>query len=278
MKRWLVALLVLLAVTVLVSPGIIGRLAEDNLERALPGGSAYGEGDYIVTREHFERGWFTTEGRHRIEIRHGRVHDLILELAELEPDAVPVLIVDTHVDHGLVPVTSMARESGSLRPGLASTVSTMALDPGTGEPLAIPGKLYSNIGLTGDTTTRYLLDSGSFASDGFAASWEGADLSFTIGPTGRSADFAWTGSSWSFRRESSPPRSVSTCPKPMAPRRTGGPPSCWRSRRRRRSSCRRRSSTASLSLVPTCRACSPREYWSGKTTSTSWRRSTHRES
>lgn len=184
------ALLVLLAVTVLISPGIIGRLADDNLDRALPVGATYGEDDYVVTRERFERGWFTAEGRHRIDIRRGEVHDALLALAGLEAGAVPALIVDTRIDHGLVPVTSMSRESGTLRPALASTVSTVALDPGNGELLALPGKLYGTIGLTGDTASRYSLAAGSFENEALAVTWEGADISFTVDADGRSAGYA----------------------------------------------------------------------------------------
>ncbi len=190
MRRWLVALLVLLAVTVLVSPGIIGRLADDNLERALPVVATYGEDDYVVTRERFERGWFTAQGRHRIEVRRGDVHDALLALGGLEAGAVPALIVDTRIDHGLVPVTSMSRESGTLGPALASTVSTVALDPGNGELLALPGTLYSTVGLTGDTASRYRLEAGSFEDEALAATWKGADISFTVDAGGRSAGYA----------------------------------------------------------------------------------------
>jgi uncharacterized protein YdgA (DUF945 family) len=190
-RRWLVALLVLLAVTVLVSPGIIGRLAQNNLERALPGATTYGEDDYVVTRESFERGWFTAEGRYRIDIRRGGVRHALLALAGLEPHgAVPALIVDTRIDHGLVPVTSMSRESGTLRPVLASTVSTVALALGDGEPVTMPGRLYSNIGLNGDTASRYRLEAGSFEHEELAADWEGADISFTFDAAGRFAQYA----------------------------------------------------------------------------------------
>jgi len=39
MQRWLVILLVILALVILISPGIVGRLAEENLQTASPGRS-----------------------------------------------------------------------------------------------------------------------------------------------------------------------------------------------------------------------------------------------
>ena len=122
MNRWFVAFLITLAVIVLVSPGIVGRLAEKNIAENLDFVASEND-DVVVTTESFDRGWFTSEGRHRIELRDDAD----------EHDRVPSLIIDTHIDHGLIPLTSMSRASGSLKPGLASAVSTMTLDPGDGE-------------------------------------------------------------------------------------------------------------------------------------------------
>ncbi|MFQ6006996.1 MAG: YdgA family protein [Woeseia sp.] len=174
MKRWLVILLIVLAVIILVSPGIVGRLAEKSVEENLE--FATGESDeFVVTTERFERGWFTSEGRHRIELREGTIRSTIEEGLGRQA-GVPSLIIDTHVDHGLVPVTSMSRDAGSLKPGLASTVSTMRLDPGNGELIEMPGRVYSEVGLTGVTTSRFLLEAGSRSFDHITAEWQGADI------------------------------------------------------------------------------------------------------
>jgi len=179
MKRWVVALLVLLAVVVLLSPGIVGKLAEQNLKDSISWAESESD-DVVVTEESFRRHWFTAEGRHRIELKAGELRSRIAGLAGLEEeDRVPALIVDTRIDHGLVPLTSMSRESGSLMPGLASTVSTMQLDPGDGELIDIPGTLYSQVGLTGGTASRYLLETGSHEEDGTRLAWEGADVSLS---------------------------------------------------------------------------------------------------
>jgi uncharacterized protein YdgA (DUF945 family) len=175
----LVALLLTLAVIVFVSPGIVGRLAEKSVEENLE--FAVSENDEVViTTESFSRGWFTSEGRHRIMLRDGPVSAFFVNAAG-NHDRAPALIVDTHVDHGLVPVTSMSRDSGSLKPGLASTVSTMMLDPGNGELVDIPGKIYSDVGLTGETSSRFLLQAGS--REDKAAEWQGADITVNANPS-----------------------------------------------------------------------------------------------
>lgn len=178
MNRWVVLILIALAVIVLVSPGIVGRLAEKSVEENL--NFATSESDEIViTTESFERGWFTSEGRHRIALRDGPIHSLF------EGDTggeIPSLIVETHVDHGLVPVTSVARESGTLMPGLASTVSTMKIDVGNGEIFEVPGKIYSEVGLTGETKSRFLMEAGSRKVDDAALEWQGADLTVRTNP------------------------------------------------------------------------------------------------
>jgi uncharacterized protein YdgA (DUF945 family) len=185
MKRWVVGLLVLLAVVILVSPGIVGHLAEQNLKNSISWAESESD-DFLVTEEKFDRGWFTAEGRHRIELKHGEVRSSIIKLiGDAAGDDIPALIVDTRIDHGLVPITSMSRKSGSLMPGLASTVSTLQLDPGDGNLVAIPGTLYSQIRLSGGTVSRYLLTAGSFEGDDVEVGWQGADLSMTADPPRR---------------------------------------------------------------------------------------------
>lgn len=182
MKRWVVVLLVVLAAVILVSPGIVGRLAERNLESNLEW-AAEKTGDAALTGGSFDRGWFTSEGTRRIEIRNEQLRSFIADLLDVpESAAPPVLIISTHLDHGLIPVTSMARESGSLAPALASAVSTVALDPGEGEPIAIPGKIVTRVGLTGASTSHYQLDAGSFEDPSTRVEWQGADVTVRLDP------------------------------------------------------------------------------------------------
>jgi len=192
MRRWVVVLLVLLAVVIFVSPGIVGHLAERNLKNSLSWAESESD-DFLVTEEKFDRGWFIAEGRHRIELKHGDFRSGILNLTGGDAgDQIPALVVDTRIDHGLVPITSMSRKSGSLMPGLASTVSTLKLDPGDGNLVAIPGTLVSQVRLTGATASRYLLEAGSFDDDEFRADWEGADVSMTTDSSRRSLSYDGT--------------------------------------------------------------------------------------
>lgn len=192
MKRWIVALLVLLAVIVLVSPGIVGQLAEQNLREGIRRAES-GSGDVAVTEESFQRYWFTTEGRHRIELDDGKRRARVTGLLGLEEgDPVPALIVDTRMDHGLVPVTSMSRKSGSLMPALASTLSTVQLDMGDGHLIDIPATLYSQVGLTGSTSSRYLLETGSVEVGGAMLEWEGADISLAADRLRRNLEYEGT--------------------------------------------------------------------------------------
>lgn len=181
MNRWFIAALVTLALIVLVSPGIVGRLAEKSVEENLDLAASNND-DIVVTTESFERGWFTSEGRHRIELREGILSSVFTGDNDLY-GSFPALIVNTHIDHGLLPLTSLAREASSLKPGLASTVSTIALDPGDGEPIDLPGKVYSEVGLGGATTSRFVLEAGSRNIDGGTVEWQGADITVKTDPT-----------------------------------------------------------------------------------------------
>lgn len=179
MKRWVVILLVVLAVVVLISPGIVGRMAEKSIEENVTW--ADDENPAVkVTKERFDRGWFTSEGTHRIVFDEGTLRSATDSLAGNTP--LPALIINTRIDHGLVPVTSLARDEGSLLPGLANTVSTFKLDTGSGEPIDFPGTLYSSVGLTGASESRFLLETGSYDSGDIRADWQGADLVIASNP------------------------------------------------------------------------------------------------
>ena len=176
MKRWLVALLVLLAVIILISPGIVGRLAEKNLEENFDWAENE-SGAIEFQTESFDRGWFSSEGRHRVVLRGTSFREAAQNYREKTGnDELPSLIIDTRLDHGLVPIASLGRDSGSLTPGLASTVSTFHIDPGNGELVPLPGSLYSNVALSGASDSRYLLEAGNFENDEVQIEWQGADI------------------------------------------------------------------------------------------------------
>lgn len=185
MNRWFVAALLTLALIVLVSPGIVGRLAEKSVEDSLDF-AADETDEIVVTTESFERGWFTSEGRNRIELAEGPIRDLFVDEGSGQ---IPSLIVETHVDHGLVPLTSLSRDSGSLMPGLASMISTMKLDAGNGEIIELPGKIYSQVGLTGETKSRFLMQAGSRQLGRASLEWQGADITVQSDPSSGSLAF-----------------------------------------------------------------------------------------
>ena len=125
MKRWLVVLLVTLALLVLIMPGIVGRLAERNIADNIEWAESESPAVNIET-EAFDRGWFTSEGRHRIVLDAGQFREISEEYRLATGNAeLPSLIIDTKLAHGPLP-------GGSLSPGLATSVSTFSIDPGNG--------------------------------------------------------------------------------------------------------------------------------------------------
>lgn len=192
MKKGIVALLLVLAIIVLVSPGIVGRLAEKSMDENLDWAATESD-EVTVTSQGFDRGWFSSAGQHRVEVRDGELRDGLLALAgEHGFDELPVLIIDTKLDHGLVPVTSMSRDKGSLMPGLGSAVSTLSLELEDGERVDLPGTIYSEVGLTGELQSNLLLEAGSYTEGGATASWGDVDIVVTASPENRAIGFEGT--------------------------------------------------------------------------------------
>jgi hypothetical protein len=179
-KKGSIVLMLALALVVLISPRIIGRIAEQSMDDSLAW-AANEQGDLVVTSTGFERGWFTSTGQHRIELLEGEMYDTA-RLA-FDTAVMPVLIVDTRLDHGLIPVTSMARENGTLMPSLGSAVSKMSLELGDGSVVALPGELFSQVGLSGALRSRFILDPEGADTNGGRVDWGGADFLITADPS-----------------------------------------------------------------------------------------------
>lgn len=189
MKKGVVAVLIILAVAVLISPAIIGRLAENSMTESLDW-AARESGEVSVTTESFSRGWFSSEGRHRIELQDG---DLLTAVeGMMGPSAalgVPVLIIDTKLDHGPIPLSSMSREKGSLAPGLGSAVSTLSIELPEGDVIELPGTIFSEVGLGGELKSHYELESGSFEDGDLKARWGDSNINLTTNPKSGKATF-----------------------------------------------------------------------------------------
>lgn len=182
MKRWIIILLLVLAVIVLVSPGIVGRLAEKSIESNVAWIDEENP-EVSVTSEVFTRGWFTSVGRHRVELHGSTVAEFRdFYFSETGTTTLPTLVIETRIDHGLLPLSSLSRHAGNILPGLANTVSTFQLDHGTGELVELPGVLYSRVGLTGAAESQFLLEEGKLDLETVQAEWQGADLIIFTNP------------------------------------------------------------------------------------------------
>lgn len=192
MKKGVVGILVVLALIIIVSPGIVGRLAERSVDENL-NWAARESGDLVVTSDKFDRGWFSSEGQHRVEIREGSLKEMLTALGgPASSGDLPVLVISTHLDHGLIPFSSMAREKGTLLPGLGSAVSTLRVEFDDGKTVEIPGNIYSKVGLNGELKSSYVLEAGSRQDGDSTASWGTSNLDVTANPA--SGDVVFAGS------------------------------------------------------------------------------------
>ena len=189
MKKGFVALLMTLAIIVLISPAIVGRLAEQSMDENLDWAATESE-EVVVTSSGFDRGWFSSQGQHRVEIRAGELQNVLLALADSEsPTDIPTLIIDTRLDHGLIPLASMTRDQGSLVPGLGSAISILSVEFADGETLQLPGTIYTNVGLTGELRSRFVLDSDSHEFEGASAVWGNTTIEVVTDPSTGTVSF-----------------------------------------------------------------------------------------
>jgi hypothetical protein len=173
MRKSIVAGLIVLALIVLVSPGLVGYLAERSVTNQVEW-AADENREIEIRSDGFERGWFSSEGSHRIEFARTAAGLELREALGFEGSGQgPAILIDTRLDHGLVPVSSLRGERGSLMPGLGRAESRISVEGADGTVTELPGLVYTTIGLTGAVSSRYALDPG--ATD--AVSWGRTDIS-----------------------------------------------------------------------------------------------------
>ncbi len=170
MKKSVIALILLAVIIIIVSPAIVGKFAEESVGENL-NWAAQESGELVVTSEGFDRGWFSSEGQHRVELGDGQVRAAMSTVAGAGDQQFPVLLINTHIDHGLIAFTSMGRDEGSLAPGLGSAVSTLAVEIGD-EITDLPGTIYSKVGMGGDLDSKYILEAGTRMVPDGEITWE----------------------------------------------------------------------------------------------------------
>lgn len=176
MKKSVIALILIAVLVIIVSPGIVGKLAENSVGENL-NWAAQESGELVVTSEGFDRGWFSSEGQHRVEFGDGSIRSVLATVPGAGgEEQLPVLLINTHIDHGLIPLSSMSREEGSLTPGLGSAVSTLAIEYSANETIDVPGTIYSKLGLGGDLDSRYVLEAGAQTVDDGEVSWQSTTI------------------------------------------------------------------------------------------------------
>lgn len=188
MKKSIIALILLAVIIIIISPAIVGKFAEDSVGENL-NWAARESGELVVSSEGFDRGWFSSEGQHRIELGDGQLR-AALTTAAGDAEQMPVLLINTHIDHGLIPVSSMGREEGSLAPGLGSAVSTLAVELGD-ETIDLPGTIYSKVGMGGDLDSKYVLEPGTQAVDDGEVTWEATTIN--IASSAKTGDIEFAG-------------------------------------------------------------------------------------
>lgn len=198
MKKGVIAVLLILVVIIIVSPGIVGKMAEksvdDNLTWAVDQSA-----ELIVTSEGFDRGWFSSEGKHRVELGDGNLRAALTTVAGAgSQEIAPALLIETHLDHGLIAVSSMGRDEGSLTPGLGSAVSTMTVQFSDGESFDVPGAIYSKVDLAGNLRSSYVLEAGTHQTDDGTVTWEPGNITVQADPKSGSVEFDGDMGSLSF--------------------------------------------------------------------------------
>ena len=181
-------LIVAIVAMVLLAPGLVGSFAEQALSEHVELARRETQG-ITIRSEHHERRWFRSQSRQRVEIIDPELEARFRELLNLDADAqTPNLLIDTRIDHGPIPFTSLAHEHGSLAPGLARSVSSLSLDRGDADSMPLSARMTGALDFGGTFAAVLRIEAGATPVedpiDGNAASWSTIDLRFDVGASG----------------------------------------------------------------------------------------------
>ncbi len=145
MKRLAKILLLLTILLIVALPGAVGMIAErqhDRLAMQLPGDQ--------LSKESYERGWFSSQSRYRYRIDDERLTELAATITRETGDG-HALVVDSKLYHGPVP----ALAGGRAAIAWTDAESSLALLAPSGQEVPLPGALRSRVEADGSSVFVY---------------------------------------------------------------------------------------------------------------------------
>lgn len=178
-KKTLLFLLLALILLGLFGPLVVGMQAEEVLHTRFEEAVVASPGLEIES-ESYSRGWFSSSAQARLSLNHPEAQALLQKLMGDDSAGPFALIVDSRIHHG--PLT-LSPGHGVL-PAIATAESTITVDV-RGEPLfTLPGKIYTDVGFSGDGTAHYVAPAVHESFPDGEAKWDGADVKVALSQFG----------------------------------------------------------------------------------------------
>lgn len=170
MKRFLLAVLVVAALTLLALPGAVGWMAEQGHEQVVGRLQAAG---HEFEAERYERGWFSSAAQHSLLVADPQWRELAQNVTGADGEV--AMVIATRFDHG--PVPGLGASGVSLAPAWTQAHSVAALRTRSGDRYALPGTLTSRVEPDGRTRFEYRAEAGQQHYGGeLEAHWQPAAI------------------------------------------------------------------------------------------------------
>ncbi len=147
MKKVIIAVLVLLALVLLIMPGAVGVLAENQF-RALSGNLDSEAPGLQLLIEDYERGWFSSRARYRLSLEQPVMEASLKEVLDEFP-GMPALVNEAEIFHGPILFAALGREGVSLAPVLAQSFDEISIAPGDNELITLPARVITRLAIAG---------------------------------------------------------------------------------------------------------------------------------
>lgn len=148
MKKTVIAVLVVLALMLLVVPGAVGLLAENqfralssNLDSETPG--------VRLEIENYDRGWFSSRASYRLRPEYPDLEKHLHE--DLEAfTGLPSLLIEAEIIHGPVPLAALGRDNLSYAPAIAQSFDRVSVAFDDRELISLPARVTTRLRFSGN--------------------------------------------------------------------------------------------------------------------------------
>ncbi len=183
MKKLAVAL-IFLVLLLLVIPGAVGLVAENQFRKLSSNLDTESTGLKLIV-EDYRRGWFSSRAQYRLSPEYPELEGYLRQGFDSFPGW-PSVVIEAEIIHGPLLLGALGRDDGSRAPAIAQSFDDISVSSGNGELIRLPARMTTRLGFFGHYSNEIKVApfTHEFSDSGEPGrlNWDGMRLTTHFGP------------------------------------------------------------------------------------------------